>query len=181
MAHGKMLGKDAIIKNLLLLDDEISLKFDNDDHYNIVIVGGSALILIDKISRPPMDIDTISCSDELKPFMENYNINNNVVAYRNNFPDDYLERCMKLDVPTKKISIYTASLEDIVISKLFSPRPQDKKDIYNPKIINALDWDLLDTIVNSDDFRDNVLSDHAYKMFMHDYLDYREEGHKCEI
>ena len=173
-----MLGKDEIIKNLLLLDEEITLTFENDDRYNIIIVGGSALVLIDKISRATMDIDAISCSDELKPFMERYNINNNVIAYRNNFPDDYIERCVKLNVPTKKISIYTASLEDIVISKLFSVRPQDKEDICNPKIIAALDWDLLDKIVNSDDFRDNILSDHAYKMFMLDYRDYREEMHK---
>lgn len=178
MAHGEMLGKDEIIKNLLLLDEEISLVFDNDDHYNIVIVGGSALVLIDKISRATMDIDTISCSEELKPFMERYNINNNVVAYRNNFPDDYIERCVKLDILTKKISIYTASLEDIVISKLFSARPQDAADIRNPKIVAALDWDLLDKIVNSDDFRDNILSDHTYRMFMLDYRDYREEVHK---
>ena len=178
MAHGQMLGKDEIIKNLLLLDEEIYLTFNNDDYYNIIIVGGSALVLIDKISRATMDIDTISCSDELKPFMERYNINNNVVAYSNNFPDDYLERCKKLDVPTKKILIYTASLEDIVISKLFSPRLQDKNDICNPRIVAALDWDLLDKIVNSDDFRDNILSDHAYKMFMHDYHDYREEMRK---
>lgn len=178
MAHSQMLGKDEIIKNLLLLDEEISLTFDNDDHYNIVIVGGSALVLIDKISRATMDIDTISCSDELKPFMERYNINNNVISYRNNFPDDYIERCVKLDVPTKKILIYTASLEDIVISKLFSVRPQDKEDICNPRIVADLDWDLLDKIVNSDDFRDNILSDHTYKMFMLDYRDYREEMHK---
>lgn len=178
MAHGQMLGKDEIIKNLLLLDEEISLVFDNDDHYNIVIVGGSALVLIDKISRATMDIDTISCSDELKPYMERYNINNNVIAYKNNFPDDYIDRCVKLDVPTKKISIYTASLEDIVISKLFSTRPQDTMDIHDPRIVDALDWDLLDKIVNSDDFRDNILSDHTYKMFMLDYRDYREEMHK---
>lgn len=110
--------------------------------------------------------------------MERYNINNNVVTYRNNFPDDYIKRCVKQDVPTKKISIYTASLEDIVISKLFSVRPQDAKDIRDPKIVAALDWDLLDKIVNSDDFRDNILSDHTYRMFMLDYRDYREEMHK---
>lgn len=63
MAHSPMLGKDEIIKNLLLLDEEISLTFDNDDHYDIVIVGGSALVLIEKISRATMDIDTVSCSD----------------------------------------------------------------------------------------------------------------------
>lgn len=178
MAHSQMLGKDEIIKRLLLLDEEISLVFDNDDHYNIVIVGGSALVLIDKISRATSDIDTISCSEELKPYMKRYNINNNVVAYMCNFPDDYIDRCVKLDVPARRISIYTASLEDIVISKLFSPRPQDAADIRNPKIVAALDWDLLDKIVNSDDFRDNILSDHTYKMFMHDYRDYREEMHK---
>ncbi len=178
MAHSQMLGKDEIIKNLLLLDEEVSLTFDNDDYYNIVIVGGSALVLIDKISRATMDIDTISCSDELKPFMERYNINNNVVAYRDYFPDDYIDRCVKLDVPTKKISIYTASLEDIVISKLFSDRPQDAKDVREPKIAAALNWDLLDEIVYSDEFKDNILSDHKYKMFMLDYRDYREEMHK---
>lgn len=37
----------------------------------------------------------------------------NVIAYRINFPDDYLNRIIPIDIPTKKVKFYTVSLEDL--------------------------------------------------------------------
>lgn len=175
MSYNQMLGRDEIINNLLMLDEEISLTFSNDAHYNIIIVGGSALVLIEKISRATMDIDTIECSKELQPYMEHYGINNRVLAYQNNFSCDYMERCIKLDIPTKKLDIYTASLEDIVIAKLFSTREQDAQDIRSPKVIESLNWDILATIADSDDLRIDAFNDHAYMVFRNNYKMYRQE------
>lgn len=172
--------RNDIIERLLKLDEEISLIFDDDNYYEIIIVGGSALLLINKLSRATFDIDAIRCSKELKPFMEKYDINDNVISYRNSFSDDFYNRKIKIDIPTKKINVYTASLEDIVISKLSSNRGKDSEDIRSPMVIESLDWDLLDEIVNSDDFKDNMLTEHQYNMFMYDYRDYREEFHPWE-
>lgn len=174
--------KQDIIDRLLKLDEEVSLAFDDSEsYYEMVIVGGGALVLIDKLTRATQDIDTIMSPKELYPFLEKYDINTNVLAFMMNFAPDYYDRRIRIDIPTTKIHFYTASLEDIVIAKLFSERPKDKKDIMNPEIINTLDWNKLDEIINSEDFKDNILNEHQYKMFLYnyrDYCDYKEETSK---
>lgn len=54
--------RNDIIERLLKLDEEISLIFDDENYYEIIIVGGSALLLINKLSRATFDIDAIRCS-----------------------------------------------------------------------------------------------------------------------
>ena len=171
--------KQDIAERLLKLDEEVSLCFDNDDtYYEMVLVGGGALVLIDKLTRATQDIDAILLPKELQPFLEKYDINNHVLAFINNFAPDYCDRRIPIDIPSKKIKFFTASLEDIVIAKLFSDRPKDKQDLLNPDIIKALDWNKLDEIINSDDFKDNMLNEHQYKMFWYNYRDYKEEALK---
>ena len=172
--------KKEITDRLLMLDEEVSLEFDDTDtYYEMVIVGGGALVLIDKLTRATQDIDAIMYPKELHPFLERYDINNNVVAYLTNFAPDYYDRRIKIDIPTKRIIFYTASLEDIVISKLFSDRPKDKHDIMNPDIIRALDWNKMEDIINSEDFNDNILNDRIRNMFLFNYRDYKEEASLC--
>lgn len=171
--------KNDIIERLLKLDEEVFLTFDNNDvYYEMVIVGGGALVLIDKLTRATQDIDAISYPKELQTFLEKYDINNSVLAYMNNFDPDYYDRRIPIDIPSKKIRFFSASLEDIVISKLFSNRPKDKQDIHNPIILSSIDWNKLDEIINSEDFKDNMLNEHQYKMFMYNYRDYKEEALK---
>ncbi|MCH5193127.1 MAG: hypothetical protein J1F11_04130 [Oscillospiraceae bacterium] len=176
-SEGKI--KQDIIDRLLKLDEEAALSFDDPNtYYEMVLVGGGALVLIDKLSRATQDIDAIMYPKELNPFLEKYDINNNVLAYMNNFAPDYYDRRVPINIPSKKIKFFTASLEDIVIAKLFSNRPKDMQDIHNPDILNALDWNRLDEIVNSEDFKDGMLNDHQYIMFMYNSRDYKEEAMK---
>ncbi|MGN0607384.1 MAG: DUF6036 family nucleotidyltransferase [Oscillospiraceae bacterium] len=171
--------KQEITERLLKLDEEVSLALDDTEtYYEMVIVGCGALVLIDKLSRATQDIDAIMYPKELCPFLEKYDINNHVLAYMTNFAPDYYDRRIRIDIPTKKIHFYTASLEDIVISKLFSDRPKDKHDIMNTEIINALDWKKMDEIINSEDFNDNILNDRLRNVFMYNYRDYKEEALK---
>lgn len=171
--------KKDIIDRLLKLDEEAALTFDNDDvYYEMILVGGGALVLIDKLTRATQDIDAIMPPKELQPFLEKYDINDHVVAYINNFAPDYYDRRVPVNIPSKKIKFFTASLEDIVIAKLFSDRPKDKQDLFNPIIIRSLDWNKLDEIINSEDFKDNMLNKHQYKMFWYNYRDYKEEALK---
>lgn len=171
--------KQEITERLLKLDEEVSLALDDTEtYYEMVIVGGGALVLIDKLSRATQDIDAIMYPKELCPFLEKYDINNHVLAYMTNFAPDYYDRRIRIDIPTKKIHFYTASLEDIVISKLFSDRPKDKHDIMNTEIIKALDWNKMDEIINSEDFNDNILNDRLRNVFMYNYRDYKEEALK---
>ena len=65
---------------------------DTETYYEMVIVGGGALVLIDKLSRATQDIDAIMYPKELYPFLEKYDINNHVLAYMTNFALDYYDR-----------------------------------------------------------------------------------------
>ena len=81
-------NKNEILEKLMQLDGDIALLDTTDDIYACVIVGGSALVLMDKIYRSTHDIDSIASSEKIKPLLEAYNINMNVKAYLTNFPDN---------------------------------------------------------------------------------------------
>jgi predicted nucleotidyltransferase len=96
----------------------------------------------------------------------------NVNAYRINFPENYLERIVKVNIPTKKVNFYTLSLEDLVVSKLCAMRGKDIEDIENELVYNSLDWDLLDRLV--DDVCYGMLTDFDKNILLEHYKDYKE-------
>ena len=70
-------NKKEIIEKLKQLDSDMALIDSTDDLYTCVIVGGSALVLMDKIYRSTHDIDSIASSEKIQPLLEAYNINMN--------------------------------------------------------------------------------------------------------
>ncbi|MGN0461039.1 MAG: DUF6036 family nucleotidyltransferase, partial [Ruminococcus sp.] len=157
---------------LLQVDKDMSLLDTSNDIFSCIIVGGSALVLMKKIYRSTHDIDSINASDEIKPFLESYNINMNVSAYLMNFPDSYLDRLVKVDIPTKKVKFYTVSIEDLVISKLCSMRGKDIEDIENPLVYSELHWELLDELVEEVCY--GMLNSYDENMLRENYNDYKE-------
>ena len=166
------LYEKEIIERLLQIDRDMALIDTSEDVYTCVIAGGSALVLMKKIYRSTHDIDSIDASDEIKQLLELYNINMNVNAYRINFPENYLERIVKVNIPTKKVNFYTLSLEDLVVSKLCAMRGKDIEDIENELVYNSLDWDLLDRLV--DDVCYGMLTDFDKNILLEHYKDYKE-------
>lgn len=165
--------KDNILKRLLQVDKDMCLLDDSQDIFSCVIVGGSALVLLDKIYRSTHDIDSINASNEIKPLLEAYNINMNVNAYRVNFPENYLDRIVKVDIPTTKVNFYTLSLEDLVVSKLCSMREKDVEDIENGLVYKALDWELMDKLI--EDVCYGLLTDYEVNALRENYKNYREK------
>lgn len=133
---------------LLRLDEDADLLFDNEDRLSCVLVGGSALILLGYISRATHDIDILKIPPELLTLLSKYDMNNNVSAHMDNFPDDYQDRIQKLNLPTHKIDFFTLSLEDLVVSKLAAGREKDLADIVTPKILKTIDWAQLERSAN---------------------------------
>ena len=166
------MNKAEIIKRLMSVDNDMSLLDTTADTYSCIIVGGSALVLLEKIYRSTHDIDSINASDEIKQLLEIYNINMNVSAYRINFPDDYLNRIIPIDIPTKKVKFYTVSLEDLVVSKLCSMRDKDVEDIENELVYKSLDWNLLDKLI--DDVCYGMLSDFDRNALVINYNHYNQ-------
>lgn len=163
------LYREDIIDRLEALDAELQLKYPADIEASIIIVGGSALILLDMLTRYSHDIDTLACSREIKDFMTDYAINDDVAAYLDCFPEDYKSRLIKIETSCSILKVYTPSLEDIVISKLASPRPKDDIDIHSPAILSSVNLELLDTLVSSGTVQEGFLSDRARRNFQIDY------------
>ena len=158
-------------EKLKQLDNDIALLDTSDDLYTCVIVGGSALVLMDKIYRSTHDIDSIASSEKIQPLLEAYNINMNVKAYLTNFPEDYLTRLIPVELDTKKVKFYTVSTEDLVVSKLCAGRDKDTEDIEGKEVTDHLDWNLLDRLI--DDVCYGMLTEYDEKFLRMRYEDYK--------
>lgn len=170
---------DNLLERLRMLDEEAYLRFDDDTRFHLVIVGGSALILLETITRATHDIDALNVSPELSGLLAKYDINCRVQTYINNYPYNYEDRLQKLPVDGKKIDFYTASLEDIVIAKLYSNRDTDRQDVISDEIVNSVDWDKLERLaLDEDEAKSSALNERRYKDFLHDYYEYREKYRK---
>lgn len=139
----------------------------------MIIVGGSGLVLLGTITRATADIDTIEASPEIRSLLEKYGANMQVSAFLPNFPYNYLDRVQKLPVSGRRIEFYTASLEDIVIAKLFSDRPQDKQDLISDEVLRCIDWNMLHYLATDEnEVKAVVLNERRYLDFLHDYKKY---------
>lgn len=166
------LDRDEIIARLLQIDSDMSLLDTTDDIYDCVIVGGGALVLMRKIFRSTRDIDAISASDEIKPLLDNYNMNMNVKAYMTYFAEDYDKRVVKVDIPTSKVNFYTISLEDLVVSKLCSMREKDMEDIESETVYKELDWEIMDKLVKEVCY--GMINDYEVNLLKIKYEHYKE-------
>ena len=165
--------REDLLERLDRLDEDASLMFDGDKRFHLVIVGGGALILLKRISRATHDVDAISASREILELLEKYDINCRVQTYINNFPYNYQDRLVLLHVGGRKVNFYTASLEDIIIAKLYSDRATDMRDVENEKVVEAIDWMLLEKLATEEDeARASAINDRCYTDFRANYDDY---------
>ncbi len=142
--------KLELLSRLDRLDEDTSYLFSEENRFKIVIVGGSALVLQDYIMRSTYDIDALLVSKELIGILNKYDIDMRVSAYSCNFPYNFEDRLLRLNIGGRRIDFYTASLEDIVISKLYSSRLKDTIDIENENVLKEINWDLLDYLVSDE-------------------------------
>ena len=85
----ELLSYESLIRRLKELDEEASLRFDSADRLSLIIVGGSALILMEYISRATHDIDAMEASQQLQDLLQDYDINMNVQTYLLEFQSRY--------------------------------------------------------------------------------------------
>lgn len=162
-----------LYERLKRLDEDAALLYDDARRLRLTIVGGSALILLEVISRATLDMDALEASPELLKLMERYDINCRVQTYINNFPYNFEDRLKKVPIEGKKIDFYTASLEDIVIAKLFSARGVDRQDIISEKVLQNIDWNRLEHLAMAEDeLKASVLNDKNYAEFLVNYEEY---------
>ncbi len=165
--------RDEMLSRLADLDEEVSLLYPDNDRIRIVIAGGGALVMMEYLARSTHDIDVLSVSHRIEDLMQKYDINTRVQTYINNFPYNYEDRIKLLPISGKKIDFYSASLEDIIIAKLYSYRDTDYADICDPHITASVDWDLLHTLATDDgEAKASALNEYRYREFLSRFIDY---------
>lgn len=175
------LAREDLLERLDRLDEDADLLFDDGRRFQMVIVGGSALILLNTITRATHDIDVLEVSPEIRGLLEKYDINSRVATYVNNFPYNYIDRVVPVAAGGRRIDFYTASLEDIVVAKLYSVRDSDWQDIIDERTLAALNWDRLEHLATAEDeARASALNDRNYADFKASYDEYVERFRPCE-
>lgn len=163
--------RDELIERLDRLDEDASLMFDGDERFKMIIVGGGALILLERINRATHDIDAISAPKEIYGLLEKYDINCRVQTYEHYFPYHYQDRIVGVSAGGRKIDFFTASLEDIVIAKLYSVRDTDIRDV--DSVADSIDWVLLERLAHEEDeARASAMNDRLYAEFKSNYDHY---------
>lgn len=171
------MGCAELKDRLLEFDRAVALTFPGRA-FGLVLVGGGAMALLGCLARPTDDLDALRFDAELVPLMEQYDISGRVVAYENHFGYHVDDRVVPLDLETRAVRVFTASLEDIVASKLYSARDTDAVDVRRPEVLAALDWSALDAVAA--DMTDSRLSDRRHAEFLGTYRAYRKEFGPCD-
>jgi len=167
------MDREEILDRLDKMDMEAFVTLDTPYMYRMVIVGGSGLVLLETITRATQDIDALEASPDIRWLLEKYGANLQVSAFANCFPYNFEDRLKALPVGGRKILFYTASLEDIVIAKLFSARPKDRQDLISEEVLRHIDWDLLEHLATAEDeVHATALNERAYHDFLYDYSEY---------
>lgn len=177
----KQLLRDDLIERLKQLDEEASLMFDQAERLHLIIVGGGALVLMEIIPRSTHDIDVLDASKQLMELIQHYDINTKVQTYINNFPYNYEDRIQRLDIDGKIIDFFTASLEDIVIAKLYSIRDTDWEDITSSYVLDRLDWEILHSLaINEDEAKASAINETRYREFLDSFTEYERRFRPCD-
>jgi len=159
--------RDDIFERMQRLDEHASLEFSDAGRFRVVIVGGGALVLRGYLARATSDIDILGADGRLYALMELYDMNGDVNAYMDHFAYNYEDRLDPL-LSGSIIDYYTASLEDIVIAKLCSNRPEDLTDI--ELVAGKIDWEILEKLARDEgEIKRSILSDRGYMDFQANY------------
>ena len=173
------LSFDDLLSRLHQLDEDAYLLYDSDVRFHIIIVGGSALILQKYRTNATHDIDSISVSKELLPLLDKYDINTRAEAYINSFPYNHEDR-LKLILSGKKVDVYTISLEDVVIAKLYAARSVDMFDITTEEVLNSIDWKQLKYLATDENEAwASRLNDTNYYVFLDTFKEYERKYNPC--
>lgn len=165
------------LRRLLLNKDRQIANIFPDEIFNVVLVGGAALMLFKSNDKMTNDIDVFSTSDrKIDKYLFDAVFNDRVKNTSDSFSSDYIDRIIPLDeinVNTICLKYYLLSLEDVVASKLYAGRDKDKMDLKNANLKDMIDWSVLDRIVYEEMERDS-LNERRWKELVCTYERYKE-------
>ncbi|MCL2889187.1 MAG: DUF6036 family nucleotidyltransferase [Eggerthellaceae bacterium] len=142
------LQKDSIFQCLTQLDDDLISLYGLSKRFEMVVIGGSALMLMDLVpnERFTTDIDILRVSQELESLLERYDMNTNAATYLYKYPLNWARRLQSVPFDGQVLDVYVLSNEDLAITKLLAWRAIDKKDLEAMRVSGCLDFGKLGAI-----------------------------------
>lgn len=139
--------------------------------------------MLRKLSTWPAthDVDVLEADAAVQSVLSRYPaLNGAVAAYADEIAWGFEDRLERVLPDTRVIAWLVPSLEDLVVMKLFACRPPDIADLTSPKMLAALDWNLLEHLVRDEgEARSSVLSERRYREMVAAYHRYRGEYGPC--
>lgn len=163
-------GLEGILERLTQLDDDLIALYGYSRRFELVVVGGSALILSNLApnSRFTTDIDVLISANELEGLLARYDMNDHVSTFLYRYPENWDERKKKVDFDGQVLEVYTLSNEDLAITKLMAWRAADIADLQNMLKSGNIDqqklWEILN---NPTEVQINVAKEEWESLLMH--------------
>ena len=166
--------REELLNKLKLADEEVYLTYGPQNKIDIVIAGGSSLLIRGLLSRQTADIDVINFYNEIEHIFNMYDINSRILTFGDSLAENYEDRLEELGIETKAINYKMLSLEDLVIMKLHSARGKDYLDITSKEVVEKLNWDKLKEIIESGE-ADVSFNERRYKEFLGRFEKYKKD------
>jgi len=143
-------GKEGIVFRLEQIDEDLLAKVGGGKRFEITIVGGSALLLLNLAGdvRVTTDIDVMEATQQVEAFLGRYDMNQNVSTFRYRLPENWAERRQKVPFEGLVLDVYAPSNEDLAILKLDAYREVDRQDLEKMVTSGNIDFKKLEAIVH---------------------------------
>ncbi len=149
------MNREELIAKLRRIDETIyfsSLKNEGDEiqKASLVIVGGSALLLQNLLQKPTTkDVDILSVESRIvENILDDPDFNLGCQAYSLCIPYCFDKRLIEIPLKLKTFKVFTLSLEDLAVMKLYRWEDSDKRDLTSAAFLEQLDCNLLDRLIN---------------------------------
>lgn len=146
-------GFDGILDRLSQLDDDLLALYPDAAPFELVIAGGSAIVLrgLAPTKTQTVDIDALRAADEVERLLARYDINTHVDTFKYRFPSHYGDRLAETPYRGFMLEVKTLSNEDLAITKLLAWREQDRDDLFGMVQAGNIDLDKLHAIADDID------------------------------
>lgn len=125
----------GVLNRLQQLDGDLLAMFGSARRFELVIVGGSALMVMGLLShtRATRDIDVLRTASEVEALLSRYDMNTDVSTFLYRYPQGWEERKVRVPFEGDVLDVYTLSNEDLAVTKLLSWRASDRSDLHAMK------------------------------------------------
>ena len=162
-------GKSGIISRLEQLDNDLLSILGDKKRVELIIVGGSALMLLGLVgdARMTTDIDILEAERQVESLLERYDMNQYVSTFRFRLPEKWPERRQRIPFSGITLEVFAPSNEDLAIMKLDAYREIDQCDLREMIQNNEIDLTKLQSIIIDDtELRINYDNESDWETFL---------------